>query len=47
MAKYIYHCLASDTNEIDIESDEALFIDELIEEAGRDDLMIMNMTIEE
>jgi hypothetical protein len=47
MTKYVYHCLTSEGTDINIEAEEALFIDELIETAGRDDLMITGITITE
>lgn len=43
MKKYIYVCLTSDGIELNLESDETLFIDELIELAGREDLMILEV----
>ena len=43
---YVYYCLTSDRKEIVIRSDKALFVNELIEKAGRNDIKIINMGIE-
>jgi len=43
---YIYYCLTSDRKEIVIISDKALFVNEIIEKAGRNDIKIINMGIE-
>ena len=42
---YTYYLLTSDREELTIESEEALFIDELAEKAKRNDIMIINMEI--
>ena len=47
MAKYIYHYLTSDLEEGKIEAEEAQFIDEIIESAGRDDIMITKLEVTE
>jgi len=43
---YVYYCLTSDRIEIVIRSDKALFVNEIIEKAGRNDIKIINMGIE-
>lgn len=43
--KYIYYYLTSTGEEGVIDSNEALFLDELTEEAGRSDIMITELKI--